>query len=170
MPATNLVIPETDSTEGYEQPIGTHEDGIAAAGFFAQDATPGTHDMLVGIERDASNNLVLKDAVTGSKTLAELIGGSGVNTYDFLLDCEPDAVNNLYALTRTGGKVSGESWTNTATSKLVKTIDYARVGGLVSSETRKVYGPDGVSVVAQLTVTYARTGGRVSGATYTRDV
>jgi hypothetical protein len=170
MAATNLVIPEVDSAEGYEEPINVHTDGLGAAGFFPQHPTIDPHDLSVGIERDALNNLVLKDSVTGSKTLAQLTGSSGVSTYDFLLDCEPPSVGTVYAVVRTAGKVSSESWINVATSHYVKTIDYTRVGGLVSSEVRKVFAPDGVTVVAQLTVVYTRTGGRVTGADYTRDI
>jgi hypothetical protein len=166
--ATNLVIPEKDSTEGYEQPIDTVADGLAAGGFFPQYI--GTNDLLVGTERDALGNLVLKDTVTGTKTLADLVGSSGVSSYDFLLDCEPDALGTTYVLTRVGGRVSKESWANTATSALIKTIDYTRTGGRVSTEVRKIFDATGLVVVAQLTVTYTRLSGRVSGATYTRDI
>ena len=169
MAANTLHIPEIDQPEGYAAELNTANDGIGAAGFYPQNTT--SRDLNVGLERDSSGNLVLKDGITGSKTLAELIGGtSGVSTYDFLLDSEPDAVSNSYLLTRTGGKVSAESWTNVATSKVIKTIDYTRVGGKVNQEVRKVFGPDGATVVAQLTVLYSRAGGRVTGASYTRDI
>lgn len=90
--------------------------------------------------------------------------------HGLLLDTEPVAATNTYAATRTGGVVTQESWTNTATSALIKTIVYTRTGGVVTQELRTVYASDGTTVVAQETVGYSRTGGVVTGATYTRNV
>jgi hypothetical protein len=96
--------------------------------------------------------------------------GDYVSVADFLLDCEPADSDHNYTITRVGGLVTNESWTSVATGNLVKTIAYFRVGDLVASETRSVYGPDGLVVVAQLVVTYARTGGEVTGAAYVRTI
>jgi hypothetical protein len=78
MAATILVVPEKDSAEGYEQEIDTHNDGLAAAGFFPQYG-PGTPNMDAGIEKDFSGNLIFKDPVAGGPhTLTELLAvGSG---------------------------------------------------------------------------------------------
>jgi hypothetical protein len=67
-----LVRPLKDTPEGYEEPIAV-TDGLAAGGFYPQNATS---DTAVGIERDGSGNLVLKD-ITGTFVLDDL-GGSGV--------------------------------------------------------------------------------------------
>lgn len=70
MGATSLVIPEKDSPEGYEQEIDTYLDGLAAGGFYPQFLPSA--NLTVGIERDSGGNLVLKDEVTGVKTLEQL--------------------------------------------------------------------------------------------------
>jgi hypothetical protein len=72
--AVNLVVPEVDSAEGYEQPVNPSTDGLASAGFYPQSATPGTPEDSVGIERDVSNNLILKDGNAGTHTLSSLVG------------------------------------------------------------------------------------------------
>lgn len=156
---------KNNEVEEYEEPLDPNVDEVAGHGFFPQNTT--SFDTAVGLERDASGNLTLKDGFAGTKTLSSLVG---VSNYDFLLDCEPDAVDTDYAITRTLGKVSSESWTNSATSALIKTIDYTRTLGLVTTEVRKVYDPTGVTVVAQLTVVYTRSLGQVVSAVYTRDI
>lgn len=98
------------------------------------------------------------------------LSGAGTPFYDFLLDCEPDAANNTYAVTRTSGQVTKETWTLNATLKLIKSIDYTRSGQLVNQEVRKVFAADGLTVVAQLTVSYTRSGNNVTGASYSRDI
>lgn len=115
-----------------------------------------------------SSRQTAQDVLKDLDTAIEYSGG--VSNYDFLLDCEPNSVDNSYSLTRVGGKVTQESWTNIATSKLIKTIDYYRTNGRVSSEVRKIYDPTGTIVVAQLTVTYTRLCTRVISATYSRDI
>jgi hypothetical protein len=157
-----------DEVDAYPTAIDKNEDFIDCRGLVLQKATGD--DENVTIDRDTADNLRFKDAVTGTKTLADLAAAAGLSMYDFLLDCEPDAVTNDYAVSRTGGVVTNETWTNRSTSKTIKTIDYARTGGFVTTETRKLYGADGATVVAQLTIVYSRTGGNVDSATYTRDI
>ena len=72
MAGTNLVIPEKDSDEGYEQPIDVHNDGLGAAGFYPQHPS-GPTDMGTGVEQDSGDNLVLKDPVSGPWTLAAIL-------------------------------------------------------------------------------------------------
>jgi len=164
--ATNLVIPEKNDEDGqFEEPIDVHADGLAANGFYPQNAT--SNDMAAGMERDSSGNLILKDSISGSKALSALISS---DPYNFLLDCEPDSVGVTYSITRSSGLVTKETWTNTSTSKDIKTIDYTRSSGLLATEVVKVFDSDGTTVVAQKTVTYSRSGSLVSGATITRDV
>jgi hypothetical protein len=75
MAATNLIIPEKDSEEGYEQPIDVHVDGVGAAGFYPQHPS-GPTDLSTGLEQDSGNNLVLKDPVSGAFTLAQLLAAA----------------------------------------------------------------------------------------------
>jgi hypothetical protein len=49
---------------------------IAALNFYVNPAS-GVNDSTVGFGRDVSNNLTLFDAVTGTKTLAQLAAGGG---------------------------------------------------------------------------------------------
>ena len=82
--AERLVVPLIDSSEGYEEDLDPNADGIGAHGFYPQKSTG--FDRVVGIERDELGNLVVKDGVTGSFTLAQLIGGpsplAGYNAVD----------------------------------------------------------------------------------------
>lgn len=75
-----------------------------------------------------------------------------------------------FAATRTSGQVSRETWTYTATSLLLKSIDYTRVGGLVTSFVTKIFAEDGTTIIAQTTDTIARTGGVVTSGTTVRDI
>jgi hypothetical protein len=84
MAAINLVIPEKDSSEGYEQEIELDSDGLAAAGFYPQTAKPG--DLTVGIERDTSSNLILKDPVAGTYTLAELVASTSFDPNRMIME------------------------------------------------------------------------------------
>lgn len=176
--ATNLVIPVKfdggdDTAFEYPKAINKNADGLAANGFYPQHASSG--DQNAGIERNASGDLVLGDALAGSFTLSQLVG-SGSGAYspfyeDFLLDCEPDGVTNNYAVTRTSGVVTQETWTNASNSRLIKSIDYTRTSGLLTQEDRKIFSPaDGTTLVAHLRVVFTRTAGLVTSAVYTRVV
>lgn len=89
---------------------------------------------------------------------------------DFLLDCDPDAVNNTNTITRLLGKTVNETWVNNITLNNIKTSDYTRTLDKLTSEVVKVYGPDGTTVVGQKTVTYARTLDKVTTITTTRNI
>lgn len=68
-----LRVPEANTSvsgESYEEPININADGIAANGFYPQNGT--SNDAAAGVERDASGNLSLKDALIGSIALANL--------------------------------------------------------------------------------------------------
>jgi hypothetical protein len=164
--------PPLRNVEGaeYEQPIDQNTEGVAAKGFYPQGAAT-SGDETVGIERDGSGNLVLKDGTTGTKTLGQIAAASsGPSNYDFLLESDPDAVNNDYTITRTSGVVTKETWIRRADSKTMKTIDYTRSSGLLTEELIKLYASDGTTVVAQLRVTYTRSGGVVVSATRDREI
>lgn len=100
-------------------------------------------------------------------------GFQGVDYYAFLLDNEPiqetGAIDASYAVTYAGILVTKEEWfRNDAT--LIKSIDYTYAGIQVTQEVRKVFLPDGATIVAQVTWTYSYSGIFITGATMTRDV
>jgi hypothetical protein len=159
-----------NETEEYEEPINVHRDGLIARGFYPQQTLDGAvHDDIVGIERDALDNLWLKDNF-GSATLTTLRTAAQQDDTDFLLENEPPSPTNLYANVRVGGRVVRETWTNRGTDMLIKSIDYTRVAGKVVTEVRKVFGLDGVTVRGQITIEYSRIGGKIAAATDTRDI
>jgi hypothetical protein len=75
LPAGLYIPLYDDPNEGFEAPVNINTGSLAAAGFYPQNATSG--DYAAGIYRDASGNLVLKDALAGTKTLSQLAAGGG---------------------------------------------------------------------------------------------
>jgi hypothetical protein len=59
-----------DVNDGYQKPVDPNTEGVASKGFYPQNAS--SSDAAAGVERDSGGNLVLKDALAGSKTLTEL--------------------------------------------------------------------------------------------------
>jgi hypothetical protein len=164
----NRVLPLKDNSSGdfYEEGFNHQQDALDTAGLYIQNTT--SNDANVLVSRDSSNNLTLTDPNAGSTTLAKVVNTP--SNYDFLLDNEPTSVGTTYALSLSGGLVSTETWTNTATSKTIKTIAYTYSTGLIQTEVHKVFAADGTTVVAQKTVTYTYSGGSITGSTVTRDV
>jgi hypothetical protein len=148
--------------------LNRNEDYLDARGIVLQNAS--SNNDIVFVERDASDNLTFDDPIAGHQRLIDLLPGPG--NYNFLLDCEPNSINNVYANIKTNGFITRETWTNSFTSKLWKSIDYTRqhFKSKVITEVRKIYAPDGLTVVAQMTLAYTRTAGRITGATVTRDI
>lgn len=66
---------DTGGTENDDFPTGTdpNEDHIDCRGVTIQNDT--SDDEMVGIERDASDNLQLRDGVAGTYSLSALLGG-----------------------------------------------------------------------------------------------
>jgi hypothetical protein len=144
---------------------------------------PVTPDRFPGVSDDEGIDLettVTPPSVNGGLRYVTSLGfrfyeegvlkGLGVSEYDFLLDCEPDSVTNTNTLTRTLGSVTKETWVNTATTKIIKTIDYTRSAGVVTVELVKVFAADGTTVVAQKTINYTRSGGNVTSIATTRNI
>lgn len=75
----NVKISTINTTQGYQQPVNPNADGVVANGFYPQNGT--SNDANAGVERDASGNLVLKDAAAGSKTLSSLIIPTTVSVF-----------------------------------------------------------------------------------------
>lgn len=94
-------------------------------------------------------------------TLTDLLG---------LLETEPASPGSTYANTIVGGKVTQERWRRTADASLLKSIDYTYTGGKVTTEVRKVFATDGVTIIAQVTMSYTYTGSTVTGIVTVRDV
>lgn len=89
---------------------------------------------------------------------------------DLYLDAEPTTPGTTWGATRVDGRVTQESWVRTADLTTIKTIDYTYTSGKVTSEVRKVYATNGVTIVAQMTITYSYNGNVVSGIVTTRNV
>ena len=89
--------------------------------------------------------------------------------YDFLIDSDPNSTALTYAVTRTAGVITRETWSN-AGPVLVKSIDYTYSDGTCTQEVRKVFAADGTTIVAQVTVVYTYSGGLIASATSTRNV
>ena len=154
-------------TEPFPTTINPVQDGMEAAGLVLNDWNGGSpiQDTNVSVTR-TGNDLILADVTNGSLALSGL-----TREYDFLLDNDPPRVGNTLTLTRTGGLVTKLTWNNTGTGKNIKTLDFTRVSGQVSTLVVKVFLPaDGTTVVAQVTDTITRTSGKVSSITRTRDV
>lgn len=149
----------------FEQPVNPNAEGLTANGFYPQNAT--SNDEAAGVQRDSSGNLVLKDAITGTKTLAQIIsGGTGITeaTHKSLLqlihfiDEGPAEGFTTGATKTTTGTVfpSQHLWRRADTTKLVEhNITWT---GIVPTVLQwKVYDTDGTTVLATVTdaVTYS---------------
>lgn len=91
-------------------------------------------------------------------------------TPEFLSDSDPFDTAYTYAVVRTAGVVTQETWTNNTTGLLAKTVDYMRTLGLVTTEVRKLFAENGIEISAQMTINYTYTNGLLTGATTTRDI
>lgn len=143
-------------------------DGLAAAGLYPQnDSTP---DMLAGVERDAGGNLVLKDAITGAKTLAQLsASSSGISeeTHKTLrqlihfIDGGPAEGFASGAYREVTGTVFPTAiiwWESAAKLKKVVEKTLAYTGAFPTTVVWKVYAADGVTVLATVTDTITYSG------------
>jgi hypothetical protein len=89
--------------------------------------------------------------------------------YDFLLDNEPMSPNVTYQTTWNGAYISNEAW-YVAGPTLLKNIAYIFVGGFVTQEVRKVFYSDGITVVAQSTISYTYSNNVLSVSSYVRNI
>lgn len=162
-----LIEPLKDTNEGYEEPIDSEVDGLAAAGFYPQNGpTPNTD---AGVEKDMAGNLVFKDAVLGTtKTLTQLAaGGTGVS------EATHEALLQLIHFLEDGpanGFVSGATraitgtvfptqilWRRADTTKLVER-NLTWSGPRVTTDEWKIYAADGTTVLATVTDTITYSG------------
>ena len=118
-------------------------------------------DQLIFMDRSGNDLRLADKRVTVPATLTDLLG---------LLETEPASPGTTYSNTIVGGKVTQEVWRRTADASLLKSIDYTYTGGKVTTEVRKVFATDGVTVIAQVTLTYTYTGPTVTGIATVRDI
>lgn len=146
--------------EEFEEPINPNSDELQVRGIHIQGTT-GV-DSTVGLGRDGTNHLTLFDAVTGSKTLAQLAaGGSGVSeeTHKALLQLihfidDGPAEGFVTGATKTtsysGAFPTTETWRRADATKLVeKVTTYS--GAFPATEEWKIYASDGTTVLATIT-------------------
>jgi hypothetical protein len=88
---------------------------------------------------------------------------------DSLLDNEPMSPNVTYQTTWNGAYISNEAWYVTGPT-LLKNIAYIFVGGFVTQEVRKVFYSDGITVVAQSTISYTYSNNVLSVSSYVRNI
>lgn len=169
MAATNLVIPQKDTAEGYESEIDTNDDGLAAAGFYPQEGV--TNDLLVGIERDSSGNLVLKDVVVGSVVLQSLSGGSGISEtqHEQLDTLAHSIVENCYeSVSYSGNKVTNSTtWSSISMTTKIREEQIAYSGNRVAQIISIQYDGAGVEKY-RITETFSYAGNAISSITRVR--
>lgn len=142
--------------------IDPQEDALESAGLWIQDAL--NRDYAVLIKR-VGNDMSFTDPSNGTLTLAQLS-----KLYDFLLENDPPSEGSTESFTRVGNKLTKETWTRTAGATTWKTIDYTYTGNRLTTEVRKVFASNGITVVAQLTLTYTYSGNTMTGITSVRDI
>lgn len=137
--AITRTLPEKDSTEGYETQFDRNTDAADVRGVYVQNDT--SNDANVLVTRDASDNLLFTDGVTGTKTLAQLASGGSTatarpnmlrNSGFWFAQCQtPGTLTNM-------GTVAGrrnygpDGWFSVCETSLVQ---YARVDTDTSPET-----------------------------------
>ena len=121
---------------------------------------------------DAAFVIVRGDTPVGVNDLTtkQYVDGATAGTNDLFLVAEPTTPNNTYTNTIVAGVVTQELWVRTADLSNLKTIDYTRTAGKVTTEVRKVYAANGATIVAQATLTYTYTGVTVTGIVWVRNV
>jgi hypothetical protein len=167
-----LIRPLKDSAEGYEEPVNPNADGLSAKGFYPQKSTGENQD--AGVERDESGNLVLKDAITGTKTLAQLGGGTGVTEaahktllqlIHFINEGPADGFTTGATKEVTGTVFPTQIlWKRADATKLVER-NITWTGANPTTDQWKIYAADGTTVLATVTDTIAYSGPFETGRT-----
>jgi len=104
--------------------------------------------------------------------MGALLSGRG-GGIEWLLENDPvaetGATDCTYTPTYAGFLITVETWKRNDTTN-IKTIDYTYTANKVTTEVRKVFALDGITIVAQLTWNYVYAGNIVTSATMTRNV
>lgn len=157
---------KNDAVEGYEEDFDPNTDAADVRGVYIQNDT--SNDTTVRITRDASDNLVLEDPVSGPFVLSTL--GGGVTETDHralrqLIHFIDNGPANGFAsgafrenLPSGNPFVTSVTWwtDNTKVDKIVeKLITYT--GALATTVQWKIYDTDGSTVLATVTdaITYS---------------
>lgn len=155
----NVKINTTNTTGGYQQPVNPNTTGVLANGFYPQNAS--SNDAAAGVERDVSGNLVMTDAIAGSKTLTQLSGvTTTVNAYTSSSSwTKPDGAT-MARLLIMGGGGGGAAGTSGAMSSNRPGGGGGGAGQFVDS----TISLSGISGSVTVTVGAAGTGGATSAA------
>ena len=143
--------------------------------YFVSDATPGALTSTSPVASTSFSNPLLFSLSTTSgivipfRPAQALQAANFAAEYDFLLDCEPMQTNLTYTATYNGLYVSNEAW-YVAGPTLLKNIAYTYTAGNMTTEVRKVFAGNGVTILAQSTIVYTYSSNIVVSATYTRNI
>jgi hypothetical protein len=164
---SSLVAPlKNNPVEEYEEPIEPAVDGLAARGFYPQQA--GTNDEAIGVERDTDGNLVLKDLFANA-TLSSLLVASANH------DLSTTLVHNIAATSfdeaeYTGGLITRlTTWTSSAKAQKMLELLITYTGPLVTQIISKQFNATGV-LVQQMTEVVSYLGSRPVSITRVRDL
>jgi hypothetical protein len=148
---------DVDPAVAYPTPINPNVDGLGANAFYPQNST--SNDENVGIARDSANNGTIFDPKLAytARFIDQLLQG-------------PPVGSNFTVTVAGGASPTSFTWVFTATSKTILVVNYTYSGMNVATEVRQVYGPDGTTIVAQITITNSYSGSNLTGFTQTRDV
>jgi hypothetical protein len=75
-----------------------------------------------------------------------------------------------YTATYTGSLLTQEQWKNNSNTNLLKQITYTYTGNQLTTEVRNVYGSNGSTIIAQVTLAYTYTGSKLTSNTIVRNV
>lgn len=168
----------TQDDQGFPTQVNPNQDALSTQGVVIQKpkaSGPIEEDELVYIGRDASGNMIFRDAVVGTeKTLTELAAsaGGGITegqheALDTLVhdidETSYDEVTYLF-----GGRVSKYTvWTSAAKTMKIREETYSYVFGRVSQVVVVQYDGTG-AVKMTMTEVYAYSGSRVISVTRTK--
>jgi hypothetical protein len=160
-----LINPLKNSAIGqYEEPVDVNSDSLSANGFFPQNAT--SNDTAVGVTRDVSNNIVLTDAVSGSKTLTQILNYSItaaqhktlLQLIHFIDEGPAEGFTTGATKTTTGTVFPTQNlWKRSDATKLVEQ-NITWTGVKPTTIQWKVYDTNGTTVLATVTDTITYSG------------
>jgi len=153
------VVPQTIKTVDY-----TYSSGLVSTQIVKAYDTSGV------VQAQITYAFIYSSGVLTGYTMTRDVGLSTTQSIDTLLEVDPVTVGVTLTVTYTSGAITFESWTNTATTNLIKTISYTYSSGLLTQERRKVYDTPGTTIVGQITITPSYSGSILSGAVSTRDI
>lgn len=142
--------------------------------YFVSDTTPGLLTTTQPTSTSSFSNPLLQALTTTTGLVlpyrpSAIFSNNFAPDYDFLLDCEPMSPSMTYTATWNGSYVTNESWFTTGTV-LFKSINYTLVSNYLTGEVRKLFASDGITVIAQSTISYTYQGNQILSSTYIRNI